>query len=510
MVVEFSQTTRAASSYHILKGAPLNAAAMTYSKVVSFLAGIVIARVIGANQYGMFNVARSILESCSIVSPLGLDLAMQRHLGSAPERLSTRLRQLTFFRLLTFGLAIIAPALAATGLSSYVEQSIYQYPDFANVLLVTLIALPFATDAAVLGGAYRGVLNPAPFMLANFVVQPTVRLIIMGLMFALGFRLWAVVVATCASYIISWAVLALLALKDMAGRDTHGRQDWADIRSVLRYSPYLGTSLVFVVWIRSADSLFLGHFGSARDVGQYAAVLMIAQLIGLIGEALGQTLGPRVALCYRNKDLAGMENLLAENVRRMTLVSAPIFAAILFWGDRIDLVLGPSFTVEAPVVALVSARIFLQTIFGYSGFALSMTGWHSRETLLLGCGFLLSLILCWVLIPPLGQLGAALASFSTMSAINFARYAVVLKVFRIRIIGISVAVTTALAIATAGAVWLLLRPIDNRTLAFTVLEAAIFLMLFAGTAWNLLITEQDRDAISAVFGPFRGLVRMEK
>jgi O-antigen/teichoic acid export membrane protein len=492
-----------------MRGAPLNAAAMIYAKVVGFVAGILIARVIGATQYGMFNVARSVLESFSIVSPLGLDLALQRHLGSSPEQLSPRLRQLKFFRLLTFSLAIVPPLLASTGLSSYVEQSIYRYPDFANVLLVTLIALPFATDIALLGGAYRGVLNPAPFMLANFVVQPTVRLIIMGLLFVLGYRLWAVV-ATCASYIISWAALALVARKDMANGGTHDRLDWADIRSVLVYSPCLGASLIFVVWIRSADSLFLGHFGSAKDVGQYAAILMIAQLIGLIGEALGQTLGPRIALRYRNSDLAAVEHLLSENVRRMTLVSAPIFAAILFWGDRIDLVLGPTFAVDARVVALVSARFFLQTIFGYTGFALSMTGWHARETTLLGCGFLLSVVLCWVLVPPFGQLGAALASFTTMSMINLIRYAVVLRMFRIRIIGRPVAAATALAITTAGIVWLLLRPIDNRTLAFTVFEAAMFLMLFAGTAWSLLLTNQDRDAFYELFGPFRGLVGIGK
>ncbi|MBR1132238.1 oligosaccharide flippase family protein [Bradyrhizobium iriomotense] len=491
-----------------MKGAPLNAAAMMYAKVVGFAAGIVIARVIGATQYGMINVARSVLESCSIVSPLGLDLAMQRHLGSASEHLAARLGQLRVFRLIAFGIAVIPPLLAATGFSSYVEESIYRYPDFASVLLVTLIALPFATDIAVLGGAYRGVLNPAPFMLANFVVQPTVRLIIMGLLFVLGYRLWAVVVAMSASYIISWAVLAFLAHKDMSARDTDDRLDWIEIRSVLRYAPCLGASLIFVVWIRSADCLFLGYFGSARDVGQYAAILTIAQLIGLVGEALGQTLGPRVALRYRNNDLAAMEYLLAENIRRMTLLSAPIFAAILFWGDRIDLVLGPTFEVDTRVVALVSARIFLQTIFGYSGFALSMTGWHARETVLLGCGFLLSVVLCSVLVPPLGQLGAALASFVTMSMINLVRCAVVLRMFKIRIVGASVATTTVLAVTTAGFVWLLLRAVDTRTLAFTVLEAAVFLVLFAGTAWRLLITDQDRDYIFALFGPFRGLVRI--
>lgn len=201
-----------------------------------------------------------------------------------------------------------------------------------------------------------------------------------------------------------------------------------------------------------------------------------------------------------------MEDLLAENIRRMTLVSAPIFAAILFWGDRIDLVLGPTFAVDARVVALVSAKILLQTIFGYSGFALSMTGWHVRETIVLGCGLLLSVIACWVLVPLFGQLGAALASFASTAIINLVRYAVVLGMFHIRIIGIRVATATAVAVTTAGTVWLLSKPIDDRTFLLTVFEAAVFLTLFAGAAWLFLITDQDRDIISNLFRPFHGSV----
>ncbi|WOH67884.1 oligosaccharide flippase family protein [Bradyrhizobium sp. BWA-3-5] len=480
---------------------------MTYAKVVSFVAGILIARVIGATQYGMFNVARSVLDSCSVVTPLGLDIALQRHLGSAREQLSSRLGQLTFFRFVTFGLAIMPPVLVATGLGNYIEQSIYRYPDFANVLLVTLIALPFATDIAVLGGAYRGILNPTPSILANFVVQPTIRVTIMGLLFVLGFRLWAVVVATCASYVISWAVLALLARRNMALSTSPHPKNWADIRSVFIYSPSIGASVVFAAWIRSADSLFLGHFATSKDVGQYAAILMVAQLIGLLGEALGQTLGPRVALSFQNNRVLAMETLLADNARRTALLSAPIFAAVLFWGTRIDLVLGPSFVVDFLVVALVASRIFLQTIFGYSGFALSMTGWHVRETILLGCGLLFSLLMCSILIPRYGQLGAALASFTTLVAIDLVRYTIVRTMFRIRIVGISVATTTALAVTTSGLSYLVMWPFDDRTLPTTILQAAISFALYAGLAWRLLFKSEDRAAISSFLVPFLRLRR---
>jgi O-antigen/teichoic acid export membrane protein len=498
--MDSSPSTRGASLCYLLKGAPLNAAAMFYAKVVTFAAGLLIARVIGATEYGIFNLARYVLDCCIIVTPLGLDYALQRHLGSAPEQLSTRLRQLTFFRIVTLGVAIVPPALVATGLGGYVEQSIYHYPDFAKILLVMLIALPFATDIAVLGGAYRGVLNPAPSILANFVVQPTVRLIIMGLLFVLGFRLWAVVVATSASYVVSWLMLALLARKDMPASSLP--QDWTDIRSVFAYTAILAATVVFTTWIRSADSLFLGHFGTSKDVGQYAAILMVAQLIGLVAEALGQTLGSRIAFYFRNNDLVAMENLLAEYARRNAILSAPVFAVVLFWGTRIDLVLGPSFVVDFPVVALVAARIFLQIIFGGSGFALSMTGWHFREAVLSGCGILFALLVCSILIPRYGQTGAALASFAALSAIHLVRYAVVRTMFRIRVVGISVAATTALAVTTSAVSYFLMSPFSDRTLPSTLLQATISIALYAGLAWPLLFTSQDRAIVSSLLGPF--------
>jgi O-antigen/teichoic acid export membrane protein len=473
--------------------------AMIYNQMLSFAAGILVARVIGASQYGVVSVARNILEVLGIVSPLGLDLALQRHLGAGQR--STRLRQLTAFRSAAFVLGIAPAALVVLGLGSYVEQSIYRYPDFASVLLVTLVALPFATDLAVLGGAYRGVLKPEPSIVASYVLQPTFRAIVMITLFAFGWRLWAVVVGTSVSYVISWVILAARARRELAPTDSTGGLDWADTLSVLRYSPSLAASLIFTMCIRSTDSLFLGHFGSSADVGQYGAVVLVAQLIGLLGLAIGQTLGARIALCHRNNDIAGMEELLAENIRLTSLFSAPVFAAIVFWGDRIDLVLGPTFAVDASVVSIVAARMLVQTMFGCSGFALSMTGRHLRETGILGIGLLVSVVLCFALIPGHGQIGAALAGFISLSMVNVSRYAVVRSAFGIKHVKLAAIKPVVWAVVVAGATNLLLRPLDDRTVLFTLFEGAIFAISFAVSAWFVLVTHQDREMITRLFMP---------
>jgi O-antigen/teichoic acid export membrane protein len=487
--------------HHFAQGTPLSVFAMIYNHILSLAAGILVARVLGASQYGVASVARNILEIFGIVSPLGLDLALQRHLGSGSGQESTRLAQLTVFRPITFLLGIAPAVLAALGLGAYVEQSIYRYPDFAKVLLATLIALPFMTDLAVLGGAYRGVLKPDPSILAKYVLQPTVRAIVMITLFAFGLRLWAVVVGTSVSFIISWLVLALRARTDLAPRGTVHQLDWADIRSVFLYSPSLAVSLIFSTCIGAADSLLLGHFASATDVGQYGAILMFTQLIGLLGFGLGQTLGPRIARCHRNNDIAGIETLLAENIRWTSLFSAPVFAAIVFWGDRIDLVLGPTFAVNASVVLIVAARNLVQTILMNSGFALSMTGRHFRETGILGIGLIVLVIIGFLLIPSYGQLGAALASFIAVSGIHLIRYAVVRSVFGIKHVKLATVKPVAWAIIIAGATDLLLRPLNDRSLLFTLFEGVIFVMSFAVSTWFVLFTHQDREMITRLFMP---------
>jgi O-antigen/teichoic acid export membrane protein len=491
---------------HFAQGAPLSVLAMIYNQILSLAAGILVARVIGASQYGVVSVARNILEILSIVSPLGLNLALQRHLGSASGQDSTRLAQLKVFRSVAFLLGIAPAAVAALGLGTYVEQSIYRYPDFANVLLATLIALPFVTDLAVLGGAYRGVLKPDPSILTSYVLQPTVRAIVMITLFAFGLRLWAVVVGTSVSFIVSWCVLALRAQTDLAPRGAIHQLDWADIWSVFRYSPSLAASLIFSICRGAADSLFLGHFGTAVDVGQYGAILMFTQLISLLGTALGQTLGARIALCHRNNDISGIETLLAENIRWTSLISAPVFAGIVFWGDRIDLVLGPTFAVDWRVVSIVAAKTLVGTILMNSGFALSMTGRHFRETGILGIGLIALVIMCFALIPSYGQLGAALASFISVSGIHLTRYAVVRSVFGIKHVKLATIKPIAWAVAVAGATHLLLRPLDDRTVLFTLFEAAIFVITYAISARFMLVPHQDREMIARLFMPRRSIV----
>src|SRR5262249_7870813 len=156
-----------------------------YQQGVLFLSGLVVARILGAADYGIFNLARNLFDNTCIVTRLGLDIGLQRHFGET--RLSAdqsgRVLVLRQLRLVTALLSLLPVLAVLLGAGKALETHVYPHPGFAKVLSCLALALPFATDVFVLGGAYRGSLNPAPSIIAEYMVMPTARLLIIVALF---------------------------------------------------------------------------------------------------------------------------------------------------------------------------------------------------------------------------------------------------------------------------------------------------------------------------------------
>src|SRR5713226_6804305 len=178
--------------------ASIVAAGAVYRQGISFISGLIVARVIGASDYGIFNLARNLVETTGIFTRLGLDLGLQRYFGetnTASQRAS-RAALLGQVRLLAGAVALLPVAAVALGLGRVLEANVYHYSRFAEILLCLALALPFMTDLGVLGGAYRGILKLSPSVIAECVLLPTIRLAAIVILFMAGWRLWAVVAGT--------------------------------------------------------------------------------------------------------------------------------------------------------------------------------------------------------------------------------------------------------------------------------------------------------------------------
>ena len=488
--------------------ASIVAAGTIYRQAISFISGLVVARVIGAADYGIFNLARNLVEVTGIFTRLGLDLGLQRFFGetNTAQHRASRIVVLRRVRLLANALALLPVIAVMLGLGRTLEANVYQYSGFAEVLLCLALALPFLTDLGVLGGAYRGILKLAPSVIAECVLLPTIRLAAIVVLFLAGWRLWAVVAGTTfASLIASW-FLAMRARSDFRDGAPALPGSWADAFRVVRYSTVLAGSMVVTALTTSMDMLVLGHFTTAEDLGQYSLVKTLLILTGVLGVACGQGLEVLVADRYFRGDLAGMVRVMSLSARFITLVTVPIFAIFLFWGAQIALFFGPSFAVSQAVVCWLAAGPLISMMFWPSATGLSMTGRHFLELKILAAGLVVAAALCWVAVPAFGQLGAAVAMCTSVAVANLARVLAVRRFIGAFPFGNDIFLVAATGIALAWGSNAVVAQFSLSSSCSTVAGIGCFVLSYAIASWTRLLSESEKSGIHGAVRSAAGIL----
>ena len=258
-----------AAKINLDAGTGLAALGMIYQQIISFVSGLLIARVIGAADYGIFNTSRSLLSILLVFTRLGLDFGLQKHLGSATTDavLQSRLYHLKTFRRLAVMVAIVIVLLTASGGGYLLEKYVFRFDNFGAICLGSMLALPFMTDMALLGGTYRGVLKIGPSIIADLILAPTLRLALVVVFFIIGFRLWGVVIATSAASIVAAIWLQRKFRQDFKSQipqrselsTEESRVRKEEISAVVKYSLVLAFSIGVTTLTRTLDSLEIGR-----------------------------------------------------------------------------------------------------------------------------------------------------------------------------------------------------------------------------------------------------------
>jgi O-antigen/teichoic acid export membrane protein len=482
--------------------ASIVASGTVYQQGISFLSGMIVARVIGASDYGIFNLARNLVDLAAIVTRMGLDIGLQRLFGesNAAQDRTSHVVALRRVRLLASMFALLIVAAVALGLGRVLEAKIYHYPHFAEILLCLALALPFLSDIAVLGGAYRGILKLHPAVIAESVLLPTARLAVILILFLAGWRLWAVVVGTALGSLLASAFLATRARSDFRGGVPPAPDSWVDALRVMRYSGVLAVGMLAATLTSSMDILMLGRFATAQDLGQYSLVKMLLMLMGLFGPAFTQGLGALVAERHARGDSRGLVRVMSLSARLVTLVTLPIFGIFLFWGAQLTPLFGESFATSQAVISWLAVSQFGFIIFGHSGWALSMTGKHVLELKILLVGLVIAILLCWVAVPLYGQLGAAIATCTSMACANLARVLFVRRHIGAFPFGRDIIVITVAGIALAWVCHQLIAQLFLPSLWNAVFGIGTFVLAYGVGCWTQFLSQSEKSGIHGAVG----------
>jgi O-antigen/teichoic acid export membrane protein len=453
---------------------------------VGVLTSTLIGRALGPEAYGLVNVLRNATMLALTLTPLGLDIALLKYLGAGEAEDPAKAAVVARLRGLAFA-ASVAAWLAVAFVAGFGGIGrLYPLPQIDALAALAMAALPFATDSAILGAVYRAERRVARFAWLGIGAQSGFRLV------AIPLALW-LIPSTAIVVAIGAAQTALSSILLWTDRWTRvrpiapARMD--AIPKILSESGWMAMSVFIAALMRSADLLFLGAIAPAREVGAYAAVVMVAQLIAVFPMAASQTLGPRVASAHASGTPGAVQRELNRYLRGAAPVSAFLFGGIVAFGPRLDLIFGARYVFDPVVCFLVAFGQLLSAGLGPMGFALSMTGRHRLENAILSAGAITLALGCALAVPAYGARGAAGCVVGVFLFVNLARFLCVAATHGGApghwrdLAAAPIALALALACAAASARW------GGRDLASAALGCLAYTGLFAAGSWVVLSTK---------------------
>ncbi len=388
---------------------------------LGFAFNVALARVLGADGLGIYHLSLTFALIASTVGRMGMDPAMLKF--GAPSYAANDGRRVAAVHLMGMGTALVCCGIVAACTfvaADWLALTVYSDPAIAEPLrLMSLALVPFA-----LLNLYGELLKAGHHQALSSLVQgaalPMVSLLLLFL-FAESIKdasaaatiyLVASTVVCLASYVLWRRTLPSV------GSSSTESIKFRDL--FVTAMPMYGSAIADVVMTFS-DILILGMFATAADVGIYTAAARTALLTRFLLLANSAVAAPRFAALHAANDKEGLARLAVRSTLLTTVASVPLLLIFIVFPEQILSLFGPQFEAGAQVLIVLSIGQFVNAATGPVGYLLNMSGYHRIEGRIAVVGALLTVGLCFALIPFWGIVGAAAANAIATASCNLLR-----------------------------------------------------------------------------------------
>lgn len=402
---------------------------------ITFLLHVLLARLLGSDSYGQYAYAVNWMAILVLGSQLGYQHASVRYVSQYNAQddvaglagfLRTSARDVLIGSFATAVVILVGVEIADRFAS--VEASML------NAMRMLALLVPAMGITAVWSGRLRGFKAVSASQVPSAIVQPTVFAAIMlaatfvgtmqpGAAFAVGAHAASALIA----FAISFVLLArLLATRDRGEPRRDGRAEW---RSVAR--SFMAVTSVQIARNR-LGILIVGYYHVAAEVGFFTSAKRIATLAIFGLTAVAAWASPMISEYHASGRQQELQRLARIAAWCTTGFSVPATLVIAFFGEEILGLFGPAFRVAYEPLLIIAVGQLVNAVTGPVGYLLTMTGNQSLSVRIEATTAATAIVLCLVLVPRYGLLGAAWADAIANVFRNLALYVAVWRRLGIR------------------------------------------------------------------------------
>lgn len=374
---------------------------------LAFASSVFMARVLGPEGLGRYGYVLAVVAVLSVFAAFGLPTVVARLLAAYQARGdNSAARGLLRWsgRVIGCWAILLALGLVAYGALQGADEQLWLYLWAAPV--VPVLALTNLRQRAL-----QAMHHPIAAQLPEQLVKHVVFLSMGGLLLWAGNKLPSTAEGAMAVWMVAASAslaVGILLLRHMSppglkdGGYAYRTADWKKIALPLFVADALG------VVLGNSDTILLGMMQPAEEVGVYQVALRLSGLMLVLLGASNWVLAPWFAKFHALEDRERFQSVVTRSTRAVFLATLAIYLGMVLLGRPfLALFFGDQFQVAYPLMLILGAGQLVNVACGPVVNLLAMAGGQRELATGVGMAAAGNVLLCSLLVPLYGALGAA-------------------------------------------------------------------------------------------------------
>lgn len=395
----------------VIKGTAGSFSLQIFSVFLGLISSMLLAKFVGAHGYGIYTYALSWINLLMVIAAFGTNRLLTREVAIFLQNKQwPELYGLIRWSNLKASFSSILLAILLAGVSLWLY--IFTGSEKTIALITASLLLPFMTLSSLRKSTLQGLHHVVIGSIPENIIRPLLLIILFLLSHILFDKNFTGVIAllnNILACIVTFVVGSYFLYKKLPNTvfsetPRYLKSDW--FHSAIPFLLLSG----FQAANNQIGIIILGSIADASDVGIYSVALKISGLLSFLLLAVNTILAPNIASLYSVGDFNRLQMLTTRSAWGILLLTLPAALILVIFGEFVLSIFGVEFIAGYDLLIILIVGQVFNAAMGSVGLLLTMTR-HEKDALGgVVIGFIINIILCSVLIPLYGAIGAAIAA----------------------------------------------------------------------------------------------------
>lgn len=453
---------------------------------LGFVITVALGRYLGVGDLGLYLMTSIIYGIAMLVAAIGIPGVMIKYVAEFKND-RTKCNQIVSSGVITslfLGIGFIALFYFTSGIFA----AIFNMPGLFGLLKLLSLVFPFALVGSALLGLLNGLREMKKYATAT-ILQSVLTVIVTVALIYYDFGVSGAVIGIVLASIGSCLYLVWVSKNYF---EITFSEYVPTTKKMLKFGAQIFGANAINIINYQADTILIGYFLTATDVGYYAVAVGLSRFFWIIPQAIQTITYPATSEYWANNNHSALQKMIDKSMKYTACILLPIGLSVGFFAkDIITMIFGDGFVYSVLPLQILIVGTVIFGVFKSIGSFLPSVGRPDLSLKINGTGAVVNVILNVLLIPLLGISGAAFAMIPSFVLIAGSSIYLMIKVGQTKINIKSYTQLSIIAIL-AVALFIHLNWINIYLLGSLILGVCII------TIFMFVLTEEDKQMLRSL------------